>query len=92
MAKCKPTLTLEEIERKLGYQIGSLNYPDEGVKRFYSDLRPVPRSVYERSKKEFEEYERRRFCKEDETISEKVLPDFGVPQVSQPLSKLVNLT
>lgn len=86
MAKRKPTLTLVEMERKLGYKIDSLNYPDEGVKRFYSDLRPVPNSVYERTKKEFKEHEKQRFCKEDETISEKVFPDFGVPQVSQPLS------
>jgi hypothetical protein len=86
IAKRKPTLTLVEMERKLGYKIDSLNYPDEGVKRFYSDLRPVPSSVYERTRKEFKEHEERRFCKEDETILEKVLPDFGVPQVSQPLS------
>jgi hypothetical protein len=86
MAKRKPTFTLVEMERKLGYKIDSLNYPDDGVKRFYSDLRPVPDSVYERTKKEFEEHEKQRFCNEDEAISEKVLLDFGVSQVSQPLS------
>ena len=56
MAKRKPTLTLVEMERKPGYEIDSLNYPDDGVKRFYSDLRPVPNSVYERTKKGFEEH------------------------------------
>ncbi len=85
MAKRRPTLTLVEMERELGYKINSLNYPDDGVQRFYSDLRPVPNSLYERTKKEFEEHENQKFRKEDETISEKVLPEFGVSQVSQPL-------
>ncbi len=86
MAKRKPILTLEEMERTLGYKIDSSNYPDEGLKRFYSDLRPVPNSVYGRTEKEFEEHEKQRSFDEDKIISEKVLPDFGVPQVSQPLS------
>jgi hypothetical protein len=47
MAKRKPTLTLMEMERKLGYNINSLNYPDEGVNCFYSDLRPVPQCIYD---------------------------------------------
>ena len=77
MAKRKPTLTLVEMERKLGYEIDSLNYPDDGVKRFYSDLRPVPNSVYERTKREFEEHENPQL---------RDLPEFGVSQVCQPLS------
>ena len=86
MAKRKPTLTLTEMEKKLGYKIDSLNYPDDGVNRFYSDLTPVPNSVYERTKREFEEHEKQRFLKQDETVSEEVFLDRGVPQVSQPKS------
>ena len=89
MAKRKPTLTFMEMERKLGYKIDSLNYPDEAVKRFYSDLRPVPSSVYERIKTELEEHEKQRFRKKYETTSEKVLPEFGAPQVG-PASVLVS--
>jgi hypothetical protein len=82
MAKRKPTLTLMEMESKLGYKIDSLKYPDEGVKRFYSDLRPIPQSVYERTQREFEELQKQKSCKEDEAILESVLPEFGVPRVS----------
>ena len=57
MAKRKPTPTLMEMERKLGYKVDDFNYEDERGRRFYSDLRPVPSGVYERTKKEFEEHE-----------------------------------
>ncbi|OAF55793.1 hypothetical protein VC83_07744 [Pseudogymnoascus destructans] len=78
MAKRKPTLTLVEMERKLGYRIDSSNYPEESVKRFYSDLRPVPSSVYERTKAEFEEHEKQRSAKADDIILEEMLPDFDI--------------
>ncbi len=69
------------MERKLGYSIDASNYPDDGVKRFYSDLRPVPTSVYERTKKEFEAYEEQTSHKEYKTSSELVLPELGVAHV-----------
>jgi len=80
MAKRKPTFTLVDMERKLRYEIDSSSYADKNVKRFYSDLAPVPNSVYERTKKEFEEHEKQAFHKAYETVSEKVLPEFGVPK------------
>lgn len=84
MAKAKPSLTLEEMESKLGYKVDSLSYPDEGVTRFYSDLEPIPSSVYEKTRKEFEEYEKKTYAKRSDTISDKVLPELGGVQVCTP--------
>lgn len=81
MAKAKPSLKLVEMESRLGYRVDSLTYPVESLNRFYSDLRPVPRSIYQRTKDEFEEYERKRHRKDYDTIAEKVLPDLGVVKV-----------
>ncbi len=81
MAKRRPMLTLVEMERKLGYSIDASNYPNDGEKRFYSDLRPVSTNVYERTKKEFEAYEERMSRKGHETSSDLVLPELGVGQV-----------
>ena len=85
MAKRKPILTLVEMETRLGYKVDSLNYPDDGVTRFYSNLRPVPNSICERTQIEFERYEKQRYRKDYKTISEEVLPELGVVQVSRPL-------
>ncbi|TGO45830.1 hypothetical protein BCON_0362g00070 [Botryotinia convoluta] len=74
MAKRKPILTVMEMEKELGYKIDDLNHPDNCVKRFYSDLRPVLDNVYERTKKEFEEHEKQRFRKD--TMLEKDIPGF----------------
>lgn len=73
MAKRKPTLTLVEMERELGYNVDSLTHPAEALRRFYSDLRPVADSAYERIKKEFEEYEKKKYHKHDGNLSEKAL-------------------
>jgi len=80
MAKRKPTITLVEMERKLGYKIDDLDCPDDSANRFYSDFRPVLESVYKKTKKEFEEYQKQRFRKD--TILEKALPGFGGAHVT----------
>lgn len=74
MAKHKPIFTLAEMERKLGYSdTNSSNYADKNTKRFYSDLTLVPASVYERTKKEFEEHEKQQTVRKgDETDLEKL--------------------
>ena len=82
MAKAKPSLTLVEMESRLGYKVDSLTYPDESLKRFYSDLRPVPNSIYEKTKVEFEEYEKEMYRKDGKSISEKALPELNVVKVS----------
>ena len=84
MAKRKPTLTLVEMERELGYQINSLTHPTEAMRRFYSDLRPVPDCAYEKTKKELEERAKNKYRKDFERTSEKVLPDLDDTQVSMP--------
>ena len=81
MAKRKPTLTLEEMERELGYKVDPLIHPTESVERFYSDLSPVPTSAYEKTKREFEHHGKRKYRKGFEAISEEVLPELGVAKV-----------
>ena len=85
MAKRKPTLTLLEMESKLGYKVDSSTHPTETVKRFYSDLRPVPDGTYNKTKREFQEYESKRYRKHNETISEGKVPRLAVAKVSIPL-------
>jgi hypothetical protein len=60
MAKSAPELTIETMEEKIGYRIPDT---DQAFQRFYTDLRPVPASRYERTKKEFSEFMRRRSSK-----------------------------
>lgn len=83
MAKAKPSLTLVEMESKLGYKVDSLNYPDESSKRFYSDLRPISNSIYEKTREEFEEYERKMYLRDENIVSEKYFSDFDVVKVSR---------
>lgn len=84
MAKAKPSLTIAEMESKLGYKVDSLTYPEENAKRFYSNLRPVSNSIYEKTKEEFEVYEKKRYHKDYITIFEKVLSELSAVQVSRP--------
>lgn len=83
MAKAKPSPTLVEMESKLGYKVDLLTYPDESSKRFYSDLRPIPNSTYEKTREEFEEYKKKMYDKEEKTISEKALPELDIVKVSR---------
>jgi hypothetical protein len=82
MAKLKPTLTLAEMERELGYDFRSLTHPAEASKRFYSDLRPVADSAYERIKKEFEEYQSKNNFKYGDNFPEKLLRELDQTRVS----------
>ncbi len=82
MPKARPSLTLVEMEAKLGYRVDSLNYPHEHSKRFYSNLRPVPDSIYQRTREEFEEFENRRYSKDYATIPEQFLQTLGKIKVN----------
>lgn len=84
MVKAKPSLTIVKMESKLRYKVDSLTCFEENAKRFYFNLRPVPNSTYERTKEEFEVYEKKRYHKDYITISEKVLSELSVVQVSRP--------
>ncbi|KAK7991516.1 hypothetical protein PG988_000310 [Apiospora saccharicola] len=52
MAKRKPVFTLQDMEKRLGYSLPL--QPTQAECRFYSDLRRVPKSQYERTEKEFQ--------------------------------------
>ncbi|KAK2052807.1 hypothetical protein LY76DRAFT_582861 [Colletotrichum caudatum] len=54
MAKRKPTFSLQEMEDRLGYSVDPLVHSG-AVGCLYSDLRPVPQSIYEKTLREFEE-------------------------------------
>ena len=83
MAKARPSLTLLEMEVQLGYKVDSLT-SNEHLKRFHSDLRPVPRSAYQRTREELEELERKLHCGEVATTSDSSLQKMGLVQVSGP--------
>lgn len=80
MAKAKPSLTLKS---NLGYKVDSSTYPEESSTRFYSDLRSIPSSTLEKSRAEFEEYEKEIYRKDKKIISREVLPDLNVVKVSR---------
>ena len=83
MAKAKPSLTHVEIESKLGYKVDSPTYLEESSTRFYSDLRPIPSSTYEKSRVEFEEYQKKIYRKDKKTLSGEVLPELNIAKVSR---------
>ncbi|KAI4265403.1 MAG: hypothetical protein L6R35_007117, partial [Caloplaca aegaea] len=78
MAKARAFPTLQEIEKKLGYKVDSLDYPNKNTDFFYLDLRQIPESVYWKTVREFEEYERRAHCKDKRTTSERALLELGL--------------
>ena len=82
MAKAKPSLTLVEMESKLGYQVNSLTYPEKNSDRFYLDLRPIPESTCWKTRQEFEEYERKIHGKNKRIIPEGAVPELDIVQVS----------
>ena len=82
MAKARISLTLLEMEFQLGYKVDSLTYPNEHLKRFYSDLRQVPQSAYQRTREEFEELERKRYRGEFAKAPDESLQKMGLVQVS----------
>ena len=83
MAKARPLPTLTQMESKLGFKVDSLTYPDEISKRFYSDLRPIPRSIYGKTREEFEECEKKAHRSNEKTISEKVFAEVDVVKVGR---------
>ncbi|KAK5309725.1 hypothetical protein LTR70_010037, partial [Exophiala xenobiotica] len=60
MAKRKPTSTLQEMEKELGYNLSDTTVVKDGTEYFYTDLRPVPDSVFERTQREVEERRKQR--------------------------------
>ena len=56
MVKHKPTLTLVEMEKEMGYQVDPLSSLTDIMNRYYSDLRLIPDDIIERTKREYEEF------------------------------------
>jgi len=81
MAKARLSLTLLEMEVQLGYKVDYLT-SNKHLKRFYSDLTPIPHSAYQRTREEFEKLERKRHCEGFATTSEESLKKMGLVQVS----------
>jgi hypothetical protein len=80
MAKRRPRLTLEEMEKRLGYSVGLVNYYRHCTKRFYSDLTPVPDDIYERTEIELSEHAKQQYSR-SELVSDEILPSIDKPQV-----------
>ncbi len=83
MIKAKSSLMIVKMKSKLRYKVDFLTYFKENVKRFYFNLRLISNSIYERTKEEFEVYERKKYHKYYITIFEKVLSKLSVVQVSR---------
>lgn len=83
MIKAKSSLMIVKMKSKLRYKVDFLTYFKENVKRFYFNLRLISNSIYERTKEEFEVYERKKYYKDYITIFEKVLSKLSVVQVSR---------
>ncbi|KAL9014435.1 MAG: hypothetical protein Q9173_000917 [Seirophora scorigena] len=94
MAKARPSLTLVELERKLGYKVDSLTYPSGNTDSFYLDLRQIPKSIYWKTMQELDECERRTHRKDMRAISERALPELDLvyPQTAEYNDDTVSLT
>lgn len=60
MAKRGQLLTLDQIESKLGYKVGSLENAEDDFGAFYSDLTAVSEDLYERALRELEGYRKQK--------------------------------
>ncbi|KAL8957687.1 MAG: hypothetical protein Q9193_005106 [Seirophora villosa] len=92
MAKARPSLTLVEMEKKLGYQVDSVTYPNKNTDSFYLDLRQIPKSIYWRTRQELDEYERRTHRKDVRAIPERALPELDLVHTARYDDDIVSLT
>ncbi len=83
MIKAKSSLMIAKMKSKLKYKVDSLTYFEENAKCFYFNLRSISNSTYEKTKEEFEVYEKKRYHKDYITIFEKVLSELSAVQVSR---------
>ncbi|KAF2010828.1 hypothetical protein BU24DRAFT_471882 [Aaosphaeria arxii CBS 175.79] len=60
MVKRKPTRTLPEMQKELGYDGSALRLNVEDFRRFYSDFRPVGKSAFDLIMREYEAYQKAR--------------------------------
>ena len=83
MAKRQPKLTIEEMEEELGYKVDESIYPEEDVRRFSSDLSPIPESLLERTQVEVKanSKQKKSIC---DALIHQTLPNPGTSHVSNP--------
>lgn len=81
MAKRRPHVTLLEMEKELGFQVEVTSDDIHEEERFYSDLSPLSKNIYERTEKELLEH-RRIKCKERQIVPDSLLPRLGETHVS----------
>lgn len=72
------------MEKALGYDTHSLYHFAEPFKRFYSDLRPIAHSAYERTRREFEEMQIKIHSRQDGDFPEDLVQELERTQVSIP--------
>lgn len=56
MAKRRPPISLSEMEERLGHTAAELSDSDDEEQRFYSDLSPISKDRYEKTRRELDEY------------------------------------
>jgi hypothetical protein len=91
MAKRQPGFTLEEMEDELGYKIDPTIYPEDDIRRFYSDLSPIPDSLLGKTQVELKAYARRRRSNRG-ALMRQTLPSTGTSLVSKHTAQKTQLT
>ena len=80
MAKARPRLTLQDMERQLGFRIEPSKDHDINEERFFTDLQPVPKDVFGLTEIEFSALQKSHVPK-DQIISKSLLLTTGNTQV-----------
>lgn len=81
MAKVEPSLAIPDMEDKLGNKISTITYPLDSSERFYSDLRPVPYNVYQKTRDEYEECQKSTCRRMPGLVQKEKLPVVGGAKV-----------
>lgn len=83
MAVVRPPLTFSQIEGELGYTVSCSSDLDDGINKFYANLKPVARCRNKRARRELEE-NRRIKGRRNGTIPESDHLELGMSRVSSP--------
>lgn len=81
MAKREPSISFAQMEKTLGYTVADSTFSYDTADRFYSDLSPVSKNTYERTRRELEEYLKFKHYDDRTSSSEATLPESGLSQV-----------
>ncbi|KAK3994871.1 hypothetical protein QBC44DRAFT_35249 [Cladorrhinum sp. PSN332] len=92
MAKRRPIRTLAEMEEEMGFRLEASTNTGVAVERLYSNLRPVPNGLYERTEKEYEEFSKRKHRKDQDMDKAVVLLRRGESKIIKCDDDCVKLT